>query len=299
MDRLPPFCLIMLVVSGTVPTATAAPETFNTALPVAAGEFLFREQFLYRRATADPSPADRVLDVRGGISVLGYGVTGQLAVFAALPYFDKQLEVRSQAGRVTRGNAGFADLRLFGRYTVYRVDTPGRTFRIAPFFGIELPIAEDQASDRLGRLPAPLQLGSGSWDPFGGIVLSYQTLDFQFDAQLSYQLEWAVKPFEMGDQTRLDASLQYRVWPGELAAGLPGFLYAVVEGNLLHAGRNRINGLKDPNSGGISFFLAPGLQYVTKRWIIEGIVQLPVSQDLNGRALADDFTVRAGFRVNF
>jgi hypothetical protein len=38
---------------------------------------------------------------------------------------------------------------------------------------------------------------------------------------------------------------------------------------------------------------------VTKRWVAEAIVQLPVAQNLNGAALEDDVIVRAGFRVNF
>ncbi len=36
-----------IVLAGLTQNALAAPETFNTALPVAKGEFLFREQFLY------------------------------------------------------------------------------------------------------------------------------------------------------------------------------------------------------------------------------------------------------------
>jgi len=78
---------------GVAATAMAAPQTFNTALPVAQDEFVFREQFVYRKATDDPSPADRKLQVLGGVSVLGYGVTGEVAVFGVLPYLDKELDV--------------------------------------------------------------------------------------------------------------------------------------------------------------------------------------------------------------
>jgi hypothetical protein len=277
----------------------AAPQTFNTALPVAQDEFVFREQFVYRKATDDPSPADRKLQVLGGVSVLGYGVTGEVAVFGVLPYLDKELDVTTPGGRVTRDTSGIADARLFGRYTVYKDDAPGRTFRIAPFIGVELPTGDDNDRDSLGRLPAPLQPGSGSWDGFGGIVLTYQTLDYQIDAQASYTLNTEANNVEFGDQAGLDASLQYRIWPRELDAGVLGFLYAVLEGNFLYADNNEINGAKDPDSGGTAFFLSPGVQYVTKRWIIEGIVQLPVYQNLNGAALEDDFAVRVGFRVNF
>ena len=95
--------LVLLAVMQPAGTARAAPQTFNTALPVAKGEFIFREQFLYKRATDDPSAADRKVSVLGGISVLGYGVTGDLAVFAVLPYLDKELKVTPPGGQpVTR-----------------------------------------------------------------------------------------------------------------------------------------------------------------------------------------------------
>ena len=298
--RLASRYLAGLMIVGWAGAGAAAPQTFNTALPVAKGEFVFRAQFVNRRATDDPGPADRELNVLGAISVLAYGVNGDLAVFAALPYLDKELDVTTPAGqRVVRNTNGIGDARLFGRYTVYRDNAPGRTFRIAPFLGLELPTGEDDDADGLGTLPAPLQLGSGSWDPFGGIVLTYQTLDFQIDAQAGYKFNTEANGFAFGDEARLDSSLQVRLWPRELGAGVPGFLYGVLEGNLIYRVRNEIDGAKDPDSGGTSFFLAPGLQYVTKRWILEGIVQVPVVQDLGGTALADDFVVRAGFRVNF
>jgi len=285
---------------GAAGEAGAAPETFNTALPVAKGEFIFREQFLYARASDDPSPADREVEVLGAISVLGYGATSDLALFGVLPYLDKRLELTDPSGqRIARSTRGIADAQLFGRYTIFQRDLPGRNFRIAPFFGLELPTGDDDDSDSFGRLPATLQLGSGSWDPFGGVIATYQTLDYQLDAQISYKANTEANDFKFGDEFRFDASLQYRLWPRELGAGVPGFLYGVLETNLLHQAKNEAGGADDPNSGGTTLFLSPGLQYVTKRWVLEGIVQLPVVQDRNGTALEDDFIVRAGFRVNF
>ncbi len=76
-------------------------------------------------------------------------------------------------------------------------------------------------------------------------------------------------------------------------------LYGVLEANFIHQDKNRSAGVEDPNSGGTRLFLVPGLQYVTKRWIVEAAVQLPVVQDLNGTALENDYIVRAGFRFNF
>lgn len=296
----PALCLALLNSSSLSFTARAAPQTFNNALPVAEGEFVVREQFIYRRADANPGPADRQLRILGALSVLGYGATGKLAVFAMLPYLDKRLDDTLPAGQpVTRAARGIGDARLFGRYTVYRHDAPGRTSRIAPFFGVELPTGNDNDRDALGTLPAPLQPGSGSWDFFGGIILTHQTLKYEVGGQASYKLNTEANAFEFGDEARLDASFQYRLWPHELGSGVPGFFYGVLEANLIYQGKNASHGVKNPDSGGTTFFLSPGIQYATRRWVLEAIVQLPVAQNANGSALEDAFVVRTGFRINF
>ena len=297
--RLASAFLGCLFATGPVSLAPAAPQTFNTALPVAQGEFVFREQFVLDQSGDDPSAADRDRTAWALVSVLGYGATPDLALFGIVPYVDKSLEATQGGVRRERSASGLGDASLFGRYTVYHRDWPGRTLRVAPFVGLELPTGEDDERDGSGRLPPSVQPGSGSWDPFGGLVLTYQTLDFQVDAQASYKANTEANGFEFGDVARLDGSLQYRLWPRELGAGVPGFLYGVLEANLIHQDKNRIDGKDDPNSGGVSLFVLPGLQYVTKRWIVEAGVQIPVVQDLNGTALEKDYIFRAGFRFNF
>ena len=297
--RLASAFLGCLFATGSVSLAQAAPQTFNTALPVAQGEFVFREQFVLDQSGDDPSAANRDRTAWALVSVLGYGATPDLALFGIVPYVDKSLEATQGGVRRERSASGLGDASLFGRYTVYHRDWPGRTLRVAPFVGLELPTGEDDERDGFGRLPPSVQPGSGSWDPFGGLVLTYQTLDFQVDAQASYKANTQANGFEFGDVARLDGSLQYRLWPRELGAGVPGFLYGVLEANLIHQDKNRIGGKNDPNSGGVSLFVLPGLQYVTKRWIVEAGVQIPVVQDLNGTALEKDYIFRAGFRFNF
>ncbi|WP_337847923.1 transporter [Sphingomonas sp.] len=293
--------LLLTVMAALGPQeAMAAPETFNTALPVGTGDFVLRGQLLIIEASDDPTPENRDLDVRGGVSVLGYGVTSDVAVFAMLPYLDKELRLTLPDGqRIKRRSSGLGDAQFFVRYTAIQIDRPGANFRIAPFAGIKLPTGEDKDADRFGLVPQPLQPGSGSWDVFGGVVATYQTLDYQIDAQLSHKANSKANGFKFGDTTSLDTSLQYRLLPRELGSDVPGFLYGVIEANLVHQGKNEIDGIDDANSGGTKLFLSPGLQYVTRRWIIEAIVQLPLVQDLGGTALKDDYTLRAGFRVNF
>ena len=279
--------------------AWSAPITFNTAITLAPGEFVLREQYVFDQSGDDPSGADRDRTVQGAVSALGYAVNKDLMLFGVLPYVEKRLKLTDNGARRTRSDSGIGDLRVFGRYTVYRRNWLGGLFRISPFAGLEFPTGDDDERDSFGRLPASVQLGSGSWDPFGGLVATYQTLDFEIDGQIAYQVNTGGGPFEFGDVARADASIQYRIWPRELGSGLPAFVYGVLEANLIHRGRNEAGGVTDPNSGGTTVFLVPGLQYASKRWVFEAAVQLPVFQDLNGTALEKDYVARAGFRVNF
>jgi hypothetical protein len=279
--------------------ALGAPVTFNTALPVGGDEFVARGLIVSSQSGDDPGTSDRDLSAASLVSVLGYGVTPRLAVFGVLPYADKELDLTVGSDRLSRSASGIGDMSLFGRFTLLQRDQPGRTFRVAPFLGVKAPTGDDDERDSLGRLPPAVQLGTGAWDVFGGIVATYQILALQVDGQISYRVNNQANGFDPGDEVRLDGSLQYRLWPQTLGSGVPDFLYGVLEMNLLHRDENEFNGTRDENSGGTTLFIAPGLQYVTKRWIVEGVIQLPVMQNLNGDALESDYIVRAGVRFNF
>lgn len=291
---------VVLLIPALVWTSKVigAPITFNTALPVAKGEFVVREQLVVNQSGDDPSGIDRDRTEVAAVTALGYGLTGRWALFGALPYRDIDLDTAIGGQRVTRSNHGFGDLTLFARYIAYQHDRPGRTFRLAPFAGVEAPTGKDNARDGVGPLPASGQVGSGSWDYFGGVVLTYQTLKFQFDSQFSYRVNNEANGFEAGHIVRLDGSYQHRLWHSA-AQGVPDYLYGVAEVNLIHQDKNRLNGSEDPNSGGTRLFVTPGIQYVTKRWILEGAVQVPIVQDLNGSALENDYVVSTGVRFNF
>lgn len=286
---------------GVSQAVLAGPITFNTALPIHEGETILRGQGKLLRSTDDPSPRDRELTVWAAPSIVAYGITEDLTLFGAVPYLDKELELDTPRGRVTRGDNGLGDSTLLARYTVKQWDRPGETLRLAPFVGLKTPTGEDDETDALGRLPQPLQLGSGSWDPIVGTIFTWQTLDWELDTALSYREKTEANDFEFGDETELDLSYQYRLLPRALKGGkeVPGFLYGVLESNLIWQERHDGPMGTVSDSGGTTWFLAPGIQYVRKRWVLEAAVQIPVAQDLNGRALENDFIATAGFRVNF
>jgi hypothetical protein len=279
--------LMGAVVSGPV---GAAPITFNTALPVSRDRQVVRLQIVHDEA----GRSDVRMTTNEAVAVVAYGATSRLALFAVLPYREKKLT--TAAG--TRENSGVGDIAFIGRYTIFQRDGPGRTFRVAPFLGVETPTGKAQASDPIGLLPPSLQIGSGGWDVFGGAVATFATTRWQADAQISYRTNGAANGFEAGDVFRADASFQRRLAAPDFG-GSQAFVYGVLETSIIHRGRNMAFGAPDPNSGGTEFLVAPGLQLAARRWIAEGAVQIPAAQDLNGTALEADLTARAGIRVNF
>lgn len=299
LKRVPNGIPVLALLCALASAASAAPLTFNTALPISKDEWILREQFVYMKSTDDPTPMNRRMAVSGLMSMLGYGVTRDFAVFAVLPYADKRLSMNMGGQTVNRSQTGFGDAMFMGRYTAFEVNAAGHTFRIAPLLGVKAPTGGDRASDRLGRLPPMLQPGSGSWDWQGGAVASFQSLDWGADAQLAYQSNGEANGFRAGASSRFDLSVQRRLWPGVLDEGVPDFLYVGLEANLIHVTKNRVNGTDDPNTGGTTLYLTPTLQYVTRKWVLEAGIQIPVSQRLNGTALKNDYILTTGFRHNF
>lgn len=279
---------IYLLFSIAPISSSAAPVTFNTALPVSQKEIIWREQFVYKKSEDANGNSFGAATL---MSVLGYGVTPDLAIFGVLPYTRRFLDAST-------GNS-LGDARIFGRYTIYKHDFTGGTFRIAPFVGLEVPTGEDQESDAQGVLPTPLQKGSGAWDYFGGLISTYASIDYNLDAQISYQNNGEDHGIEGGDIFRADASFQYRIFPKEINGDVQGYTYALLESNFVYEDKMRVNGVDNANSGGTRLYLTPGLQYAAKRWIGEVAVQIPVTQNLNGTNREDGYIIRTGFRINF
>ena len=264
-------------------TAYAAPITFNTALPVSDEEVIVRQQIHYVHTSDDLGGLSRDVKTWKFITASGYGVTNKFAVFGVLPIISKDVQI----GPVSSKASGLADIKIFGRYQIYQKDGPGTTTRIAPFFGVNLPTGKTgETSD-------------GSTDFFGGLILTRASTDWNVDAQMKYTANGSHNGFARGNETALDASLQYRINGRNDNVNTPGYLFTVIETSLVYTERNELGGIADINSGGTTVFIAPGLQYAAKRWIGETAIKIPVVKDLNGTALQSGITVITSVRVNF
>lgn len=287
---------VLVAVDGR--RSDAGPITFLTALPVPQSQAVIRAQYFLIRASDDPTPAERELTVKALPVAVAVGATPRLAIFGVIPIVNKSMELTTEIGRAMRHATGVGDSVAFARYAVYAVDAAASTFRIAPFGGLKMPSGASDESDAIGVLPRPLQPGSGSWDGLGGAALTFQTKLWELDADVGFRKNTKASGFRFGDELFTDLSWQYRVWPRQLGGGVPAFLFAVAETNLVAQHRNEIAGAFDNDSGGTRWDVDLGLQYVTTSFIVEGIVQMPAADEPNGAGLRSDFRFTAGVRWN-
>lgn len=269
------------------------PITFHTALPVASGHLVFRQGLMILRANEDPTSMKRDLRAAMAPAVLVYGLDPKWTLMGALPAVD--VRVDSAMGR--RELKGFGDLSLLLRHTELQIDRPGETLRLATLVGLKLPTGARRKGDDSGPLPPRMQPSTASWDPMAGLVFTWQTLRWEVDLSATYQRRNAAEGFEAGDEARLEGSFQRRIWHGHGADGVPSYLYAGLETNVVWRGAERTRGVADPDSGGTSVYLAPGLQWVGRRAVLEAAWQFPVHQRVRG--LRGDRTLHLGVRLAF
>jgi len=282
------------LVGGAAPAA-AGPITFNTALPVAEDITTVRVQAI-RRERKDDLRDGREVEADGVILALAHGFTRDWTVIAITRYLDKTLDIATAGGRVGRRARGPGDTTLLARRTLIERNAPGALFRVAPIAGLIAPTGESDDRDARGEAPRTLQPGTGAWGAVGGVIVTRQTREREFDLALIATVYGRDSGFEPGDELELDVSWQHRLpWP---ARGAGAFGYAVIETKAIHRGDDVVGGERVDN-GGTEWRVVPGLQYVTRRWVLEAAVELPLADDLPDSALRDDRFWRVGARFNF
>jgi hypothetical protein len=191
-------------------------------------------------------------------------------------------------------------MELFVKQRIWRRDELAATSRIALLVGTKLPTGEDDESDGLGRLPVDVQLGTGSVDPFFGVVATRQTQSYEVTGNLVYHFRTEANDFQFGDELHHNLGAWFRLWPRELPEmGTPSYFNLVLEANGLWFQRNQDQGDRVRNSGGYLLQASPGFQYVTRQMIAEISFQYPIIQALNGEQLEKDWELAASLRWAF
>jgi hypothetical protein len=134
----------------------ASPATFVTALPVA------RDQWLIRFNAQPSFGSSDSRSVQFPITN-AFGITSRWAFFLNLNQGFASLTEGATKTRLDSSGSG--DTLGFVRYTLFRIDKPLSTLRIAPLAGISIPTGDNSLKGPQGLLPGSLQTGSGTLDP--------------------------------------------------------------------------------------------------------------------------------------
>lgn len=294
-------CLILisiLVFYALAPhPAIGLPINSDVGLTPHKGEFIFRVQSRYLRKSDDPLNSGRSVDEVVVPFVGVYGLTAKSSLLVKVPVVYRELKT---AGGAIRSDHGPGDMTLLGKHRFFTHNFKGGTSRISAIAGLELPTGDDNARDSLGLLPKGIQLGSGSVDAIAGATYTLQTLDHQFDTDLRYIFNNEANNFEFGDVFKYNLAFQKRIWPSILPdKGVYSQWNAVLELNGIYERKSELGGVNVANSGGNTVFLSPGIQFVSKRSVVEFSFLYPVIQNLNGSQLETDYSLALSYRYLF
>ena len=226
-----------------------------------------------------------------------------------------------------RGNsAGFGDVTMLGQYRFHNNAQTGTS--AAVLFGFKAPTGSTSQRDNFGNLfEAEFQPGSGSWDGLFGAAFTKRTGRWSFDVSGLYYL------ITNGTRTPISATASCSARPCRIAWSAPPARrrrselheYCMQPRNqlqehcLYHANhdhsdmmktpytldlvlelngewhdKQRIAGIPDPNSGGTTVYLSPGVRVGFDRFSGFVSVGVPVLNQHNGVQSKPDFRVLTG-----
>ncbi len=282
--RKVPVLLALGVGLGVAQPARAQGVNTFVALPVARGEGIWRSQLRLALAGDDPSPADRERRSWVAPQTLALGITPRLTTFATLPVLVNG-RLRSRTG-TTRSDAAGGDLTLLVRYTPWWDDyAPLSTRRLALLAGVKLPTGADR-------------LGTPTFDPLLGGVATWAFDRHEIDLDVLATVSTRRHGFRQGAALRYDLAYRYRLWPERFGRGQLQ-LNGILELNGRAADSDHDEGRRVRSSGGHRLFVAPGIQLVSRRFILEASLQLPLLQQLRGAQLDQEFVAVLGVRIPF
>jgi len=273
VDRRARCCAVVLAGALATQARAQAPINSDVALQPSTGHWILRQQIRYAEADLDQGGADLDISRVTSFTTAVYGVTDEFTLLATAPVVLSR-RIKDNATGESDTDGGLADIAALGKLRLYRNDFgPTDTARFDLLGGVELPTGQDAFS-------------SDSVDPIIGGVGTLTLGRHYFSADALWKFNTAGG--QAGeDLLKYDAAYIYRLWPEEYAAGQTTQLNGVLE----------LNGFSWTD-GDNELFLSPGVQYVTRRWIAEATVQLPVWQDLDSRP-ETEFVVGLSLRVQF
>ncbi|HEY8157234.1 MAG TPA: transporter [Methylobacter sp.] len=237
-----------------------------------------------------------------------YGVSDDLTLGIRVPYVLRS-GVRSpnadgDAVDKLGDPSGFGDVSVFSQYRFWH--SADNLNHASLTVGLKTPTGATNVRTNLGdAFETHHQPGSGSWNPSAGLSFTRVMGTFSFDTSVLYTVATkGAQGTDLGDNFGYNFALSYAFGaPARnafFAASNNAPWTAVMELNGEWQGYQKTAGLKDPNSGGHTMFISPGIRYSGgKNWNTALSFGAPILKDFNGYQTPPDYRITYRFVVAF
>ena len=282
--------VLCLAVTLTLAAPARAQITFPSASPISAGNIAVRVQPLVTEGTQGAQSVT-------GEGVIIYGASPNLAIISENDLVVSNMADVSIGGKTERVAAiGLGDTLEEARYTVFQLDGIGSTFRIAPLVGVSVPTGMDNVNAAMPRYDQP---GSGGWGGKTALTSSWQTLDWDFAAEVGYETHSTSAGYQVGNTLEANAGFYYPLWPKIINSPFEKQLFLSLETNYISDTYDRLYGHFMPGTGGQLWLIDPGVMYTGALSSINFTFLLPMMQTTNGPASRYDFGFELELRWSF
>lgn len=237
-----------------------------------------------------------------------YGVTDDLTLGLRVPYVLRS-GVRSPNEEGTAVDklgdpSGFGDVSFFGQYRFFHSDD--NLNHASVVLALKTPTgATGVQTKQGGRFEAHHQPGGGAWSPSAGLSFTRAMGSFSFDTSALYTVATTgTQNTDLGDLFGYNFAISYA-----FGAPVRNALFsssnnapwtAVLELNGEWQDYQKTDGIKDPNSGGHTMFISPGVRYSGgKGWNTALSVGAPILKDFNGYQTPPDYRITYRFVAVF
>jgi hypothetical protein len=247
---------------------------------------------------------------------IAYGLTDDLTLSLRLPYVIRhdireghKHDALEPAEVHDRGDAsGFGDISALAQWRF--LNNRASQTEAALLLGVKAPTGRTDVEDDDGEeFEAEFLPGSGAWDGMIGLALTQRSGAWSFDVSGLYTLVGTGEfDTDLGDRVHYNIAASYRIMgalPHDHEGGSHdshddgGAVDLVLELNGEWHDFQDIDGEEDPNSGGHTLYISPGVRISEGPWSGFVSVGIPIADEVNGVQSDPDFRVVSGASVSF
>ncbi len=299
---------------------TPEPHEFRIKFNLSWGKMVGLRRGTSNRSTSNAHGqymmAPRKMDMYMSNVSVGYAFSDRFFVGIMGMYMEKDMEMirRGDGRRSSMNSQGASDTMLMTKTLLYADDFLIPRSQISLLLGASIPTGSINQDDNGQILPYSMQLGSGTFDPFVGVLYEGSSSPFWWGANVSYLARTYenYKSYNLGDEFRCDLYGMYQVRhnllgelqiKGKYAGDIEGEAREIEldgDGHMMsNPDKPFMSNLFDPdNYGGSTVDLTAGVQWQPfHNHILNAQFSVPLYQNLHGTQLEKDFTASITYYI--